>query len=76
MHVKDVRKTNSPVWLSRVPVDDVWIRTYYPRQKYSLEEIIIRHKEYADPTMLDNMEGFIYADMELDMRTSKKVCHI
>ncbi|XP_025080807.1 39S ribosomal protein L1, mitochondrial-like isoform X2 [Pomacea canaliculata] len=70
--VKDPRRTNSPVWLSRVPVDDVWIRSYYPQIKLSIEESIIRHKEYADPTMLDNLEGFIYADMELDMKTTKK----
>ncbi|KAK7502508.1 hypothetical protein BaRGS_00006461 [Batillaria attramentaria] len=70
--VKDPRQTNSPVFLSRVPVDDVWIRTYYPQPKFSLEETIIRHKEAADPTMLDNMEGLVYADMELDMKTGKK----
>lgn len=74
--VKDPRRTNSPVWLSRVPVDDVWIRSYYPQIKLSIEECIIRHKEYADPTMLDNLEGFIYADMELDMKTTKKVKNI
>ena len=33
----------------------------------------MRHKEFADPSMLDNMEGLVYADMELNMKTAKKV---
>ncbi|KAK7113391.1 large ribosomal subunit protein uL1m-like [Littorina saxatilis] len=69
---KDRKAVLSPVFLSRVPVDDVWIRTHYPRPKFPLEECLVRHKEFADPSMLDNMEGLVYADMELNMKTNKK----
>ncbi|XP_076460165.1 large ribosomal subunit protein uL1m-like [Babylonia areolata] len=62
----------SEAFLSRVPVDDVWIRTHYLRPRFSLEECLDRHKEFAEPCMLDNLEGFVYADMQLDMKTKKK----
>ena len=31
------------------------------------------HVEYARPSMLNNMDGYVYADFELDMSTKKKV---
>ena len=71
--MKDEKPTLSLAFLSRVPVDDVWIRAHYPRPQFSLEESLVRHKEFADPSMLDNMEGLVYADMELNMKTAKKV---
>ena len=71
--MKDKKPTLSLAFLSRVPVDDVWIRAHYPRPQFSLEESLMRHKEFADPSMLDNMEGLVYADMELNMKTAKKV---
>ena len=73
VNIKDKKPTLSPAFLSRVPVDDVWIRAHYPRPQLSLEESLVRHKEFADPSMLDNMEGFVYADIELNMKTNKKV---
>ncbi|KAL5019280.1 hypothetical protein ScPMuIL_005002 [Solemya velum] len=61
-----------PSWVSRRPLDDIWIRMYYPTPVYSIEQTITMHQEFADPTMLDNMDGLIYADMQLDMSTKKK----
>ncbi|XP_041363109.1 39S ribosomal protein L1, mitochondrial-like [Gigantopelta aegis] len=69
---KDTRATETEAWLSRKPVDNVWIRTYYPRPRYSFEEALAMHREYAIPAMLDNAEGVVYADMELNMTTAKK----
>ena len=63
----------SAAFLARVPVDDVWIRAYYPRPRFSVEESLTRHMELADPSMMDNMDSFVYADLELNMRTKKKV---
>ena len=51
----------------------MWIRDHYPDPRFSLEECLARHKEYAVPVMLDNMNGLVYAEMELNMKTSKKV---
>jgi len=35
-------------------------------------ECLVRHQEFADPTMLDNMDGFVYAEMELNLKSAKK----
>lgn len=62
--------------MNRKPVDDVWIRGRYPPQCHALEECVQRHKEYAHPSMFDNMDGLVYADLELNMSTKKKVCSL
>ena len=60
-------------YIAQEPVDDVWISTYYPESKYSLEEIIKRHKEYAQPDMFNTQKSRVYLDMNINMRTKKKV---
>ncbi len=56
----------------RVPTDDVWIRSFYPRPRYSILETINMHREAAVPEMLDNYDGIIYLNCTLDFRTKKK----
>ncbi|XP_046584842.1 39S ribosomal protein L1, mitochondrial-like isoform X1 [Haliotis rubra] len=68
---KDKSKEH-PNWINRKPVDDVWIRARYPPHCHTLEECVQRHKEHADPSMFDNMDGLVYADLELNMSTRKK----
>ncbi|XP_071106859.1 large ribosomal subunit protein uL1m-like [Haliotis cracherodii] len=68
---KDKSKEH-PNWMNRKPADDVWIRGRYPPQCHALEECVQRHKEYAHPSMFDNMDGLVYADLELNMSTKKK----
>ena len=55
----------------RVPVDDVWLHSYYPTQKMSLREAIIKHREYAVPEMLDNQDGLVMMWTEIDMLKKK-----
>lgn len=66
-------KKESPEFLARKPSDNIWIRSFYPQQSNTLEAAVTKHQEYADPMMLNNMDGLIYADMQLDMKTKKKV---
>ncbi|KAK3581810.1 hypothetical protein CHS0354_028817 [Potamilus streckersoni] len=71
--VASVQKVNeSEKFLAKKPEDDIWIHKFYPKPKFPIRECIIRHKEYADPSMLDNMDGCIHVNMELDMATKKK----
>ncbi|CAE1267119.1 RP-L1 [Acanthosepion pharaonis] len=65
-------KKESPEFLARKPSDNIWIRSFYPQQSNTLEAAVTKHQEYADPMMLNNMDGLIYADMQLDMKTKKK----
>ncbi|XP_064622242.1 large ribosomal subunit protein uL1m-like [Lineus longissimus] len=57
---------------TRQVVDDVWIRALYAEPMYTALKAIEMHKEYAQPAMLDNMEGMIVAKMTLDFSTKKK----
>ena len=59
--------------LSDRPVDDVWIRKFYPPPRFSIEEALQRHQAFAQPAMLNNMNGLLYLDMRLDLTTKKKV---
>ena len=60
--------------LADKPVDDVWIRKFYPPPRFSIEEALQRHQAFAQPAMLNNLKGLIYLDMRLDFTTKKKVC--
>lgn len=71
--LKVTPRKESPEFLARKPSDNIWIRSFYPQQSNTLEAAVTKHKEYADPMMLNNMDGLIYADMQLDMKTKKKV---
>jgi len=61
-------------FMKRVPLDDVWLREHYPVQKHGFADAIHMHRELASPEMLDNMDGLLVVDVELDMSTKKKVC--
>ncbi|CAG5132730.1 unnamed protein product, partial [Candidula unifasciata] len=58
--------------LAQNPVDNVWIRNHYPPQKYSFENAIEKHKAFAQPEMLNNLQGLVFLDMRLDFSMSKK----
>ncbi|KAK3801976.1 hypothetical protein RRG08_064570 [Elysia crispata] len=58
--------------LADKPVDDVWIRKFYPPPRFSIEEALQRHQAFAQPAMLNNLKGLIYLDMRLDFTTKKK----
>ncbi len=60
-------------FLSRVPVDDVWIRNFFPKPTFPFSEVIEMHRELAQPAMTDNMEGMLHMEVHLDFRTKKKV---
>jgi len=59
--------------MKRVPQDDVWLREHYPPPKYQLIDALRQHRELAMPEMHDNMEGLVYAELQLDMSKKKKV---
>jgi hypothetical protein len=71
--VKALNPKELKEFLQRVPLDDVWIRKYYPPQKYSFHDVLQMHRELALPEMFDNSDGTLIADLELDMSTKKKV---
>ena len=51
----------------------IWLTETHGPPRCSIEEAITMHMEYADPSMLNNMEGYIYADLKCNMSTKKKV---
>ena len=58
---------------ARQVTDPVWLMTDYKPQPFKLEEAIKFHMELAQDTMLNNMNGFLFARVLLDMSTKKKV---
>ncbi|XP_014774951.1 39S ribosomal protein L1, mitochondrial [Octopus bimaculoides] len=69
---KVVKRKINPEFEARYPTDNIWLHKHYPVQKLALEVAIMKHKAYADPMMLNNLDGLLYADMELNMETKKK----
>ncbi|KAH9487948.1 hypothetical protein Btru_068275 [Bulinus truncatus] len=53
------------------PVDNVWIKKFFPKQRFTIEETLSRHKMFAQPSMLNNMKGIVYLDIRLDCKTNK-----
>ena len=49
---------------------------HYPRPRNPFSKVIEMHRELAQPAMMDNMQGMVYMDATLDMRTKKKVIPI
>ncbi len=45
----------------------------YKPQLFKLEDAINFHKEFAQPEMTNNLEGFLQVRFSLDMTTKKKV---
>lgn len=68
----DPSKDPDVKYAGRVPTDDVWIRSFYPRPRYSLLETINMHREAAVPEMLDSWDAIVYLNCTLDFRTKKK----
>ena len=56
--------------------DDVWIRENYPPPLLTFLEAVKRHREYAQPALLDNPNGMIHATFDVDLRTKKKVLNV
>ena len=52
---------------SREIIDPVWLMTEYKPQPFKLEDVIRFHMELAQETMLNNMNGFLFARVLLDM---------
>ena len=61
-------------YLGDVPEGDVYFIKDYPPQLHSVENAVRFHREYADPSMYNNLSGRIIAHFNLDMSTKKQVC--
>ena len=55
------------------PKYNIWLTKEHGIPTCTIEEALSMHMEYADPAMLNNLNGYVYADMEFDMTTKKKV---
>lgn len=55
------------------PEHSIYIIEDYPPRKFSFKECVEMHKEAAMPEMANMMHTQIYADIELDCTTNKKV---
>ena len=64
--------TNDLKYADRQIVDSVWLMEEYKQQVYSIENAIEYHKEFAQPRMLNNMNGFLHVRLLLDMKSRKK----
>ncbi|KAK0043801.1 39S ribosomal protein L1 mitochondrial [Biomphalaria pfeifferi] len=64
-----VEETSSII--AEKPIDNVWITKLFPKQHFSIEETIKRHKAFAQPSMLNNLKGIVYLDMKLNCTTKK-----
>lgn len=69
--IEDVKLDKN--FLQRKIVDPVWLMKEYKPQVISIEEAIKCHLELAQESMLNNMNGFMFARFILDMNTKKKV---
>jgi hypothetical protein len=58
---------------SLTPKYSIYITDEYPPQKFSFEKCIEMHKEAAAPEMTNTLHAQVYADIELDCTTNKKV---
>ena len=55
----------------RKMLDKVWMMQ--SQKVYTIEEALANHFEVASPRMFNNMDGFLYARLVLDMNAKKKV---
>lgn len=60
-------------FLSRVPEDSVYLMELFPESEFSIQDAIKLQKDYADPFIMNNMNGVIYLDILCNMRTKKQV---
>ncbi|CAN8019958.1 unnamed protein product [Ixodes persulcatus] len=54
------------------PVDDVYFLESFVPPVYAAVDAIEMHRESHHPTVLDDADAFLYAFVELDLRTKKK----
>ncbi|GAB1609976.1 39S ribosomal protein L1, mitochondrial-like [Argonauta hians] len=66
----------SAEFATKVPTDNIWIHKFYPPQSLTIHQAVTRHGCYARREMLDNEDGFVYADMTLNMETKKKTKYL
>lgn len=59
--------------MSRVPEDSIYLMELFPESEFSLQDAIKLQKDYADPFIMNNMDGVIYLDILCNMRTKKQV---
>lgn len=59
-------------FLSRVPEDSVYLMELFPESEFSIQDAIKLQKDYADPFIMNNMNGVIYLDILCNMRTKKQ----
>ena len=60
-------------FMQRQIVDPVWLMKEYKPQSTKIEDAIRFHLELAHESMFNNMNGFMFARLILDMTTKKKV---
>jgi len=54
-----------------LPTSNVYFTEFYEEKRYSLEECILMHREFANPDMLNCPEAELNLDITLNMRTQK-----
>ncbi|XP_061196077.1 uncharacterized protein LOC133204377 [Saccostrea echinata] len=65
-------KKQDTEFLSRVPDDTVYFLDFFPETEFSLKDAIKLQLDYADPMILNNIEGVVYLDVICNMKTKKQ----
>uniref|UniRef100_A0A8W8MFF3 39S ribosomal protein L1, mitochondrial n=1 Tax=Magallana gigas TaxID=29159 RepID=A0A8W8MFF3_MAGGI len=65
-------KKQDAEFLSRIPEDSIYLMELFPESEFSLQDAIKLQKDYADPFIMNNMDGVIYLDILCNMRTKKQ----
>ncbi|XP_023933701.1 39S ribosomal protein L1, mitochondrial-like [Lingula anatina] len=63
------------MYKKRIPVDPVWSPRHYPVQfsTHSVEKSLEMHRELADPSMMDDMNKYVYLELRFDTEITKEV---
>lgn len=67
------RESKKKKYLNEKPEYDIYVMEDYPPQKYTFEQCVEMHKEAAQPAMANTLHMQVYADIELNFNTTKKV---
>ncbi|KAK3090910.1 hypothetical protein FSP39_015670 [Pinctada imbricata] len=59
-------------YIGDVPEGDVYFIKDYPPQSDSLQSVLRCHRDYAQPSMFNNMSGKVYIHFDLDMSAKKQ----
>lgn len=68
-----LREPKKKKYLQEKPEYDIYVMEDYPPQKYTFEQCVEMHKEAAQPAMANTLHVQVYADIELNFNTTKKV---